>query len=88
MIKQFVRKILCQIDFWFYIHEGQPLTKIKYYKKDVPDKYWGKCLLKDEEVVPYHIVFLMDPKKIKMTEKDRKLAEKLFWESNFLKEKK
>ncbi|MCK4359137.1 MAG: hypothetical protein KAW92_10440 [Candidatus Cloacimonetes bacterium] len=87
MIKQFIRKILCRIDFWFYIHKGKPLTKIKYFKKDVPNKYWGKCLLKDTEVAPYYLVFCKDPKTIKVTEKDREWARNAYQE-HFKRERK
>lgn len=79
MIKQFVRRILCRIDFWFYIHKGNPLTNIKYYKPDVPKKYWGRNLLKPGEVAPYPLVFCRDPKTIKITEEDKKWAKKV-WE--------
>ena len=80
--------ILCLIDFWFYIHKVKPLTKIKYYKRDVPNKYWGRCLLDDMEVAPYYLIYCGDPAKIKITEEDKKWAKKMFQESNFFKEEK
>lgn len=86
MIRQFIRRILCRTDFWYYIRTGRPLTKIKYYKKDVPNKYWGRCLIKDGEVVPHHIVYLMNPEKIEVTEKDRRMAEKIIRENDLLRE--
>lgn len=76
-MKQFIRCLLCRIDFWFYIHKDKPLTKIKYFKRDVPKKYWGRNLLKSDEVAPYPIVFCRDPKTIKITEEDRQRAEEL-----------
>lgn len=78
-MKQFIRKILCRIDFWFYIHKGKPLTKMKWFKMDIPDKYWGKKLLKGKEVSPYFIVYCQDPEKIKVTEEDKKWVKKM-WE--------
>ncbi len=76
MIRQFVRKALCQIDFWFYIFRGRPLTGTEYYKRDVPHKYWGRRLLNDTEIAPYFLVFYGDPDKIVLTEKDKEWAEK------------
>ena len=79
MIKQSIRKILCRIDFWFYIHKGSPLTKMKWYREDVPDRYWGKKLVKDAEVAPYYLVFCKDPQEIKITDQDKRWAKKM-WE--------
>jgi len=86
MIKKFVRKILCWIDFWFYAHYGKSLTKIKYFKEDVPNKYWGKCLLNNIEIVPYPLIFVRDPKTIEVTEQDIKWAEELLQKNDFFKE--
>lgn len=87
MIKQFIRKILCYIDFWFYERKGKPLTKIKYFKRDVPNKYWGKCLLDGTEVCPYFLVYIMDPKKIKITERTREWIKKCIEENNLFEER-
>jgi len=79
MMKQFIRRILCQIDFWYYVRDGKPLTGIKYYKEDVPKKYWGRNLLRATEFAPYFIIHCQDPRTIKLTEEDKKWAKKM-WE--------